>query len=178
MARPVVPGSLKYLMRRNAALSSASRGRCRATPRQWQLTGMDAFWPTACATGITVWDLPTGSPLALLPVSGEVKGVQFDPAGSILTSYPMTLRWPISSLPDGPVIGPPQLLQWYQTRDGFMNSRDGRVVAMANYDGGGLIFDADHPDRSRRILPHRDVRGIALSPDGRWLVTVRSETER
>ena len=104
-------------------------------------------------------------------MSGEVKGVQFDPAGSILTSYPMTLRWPISSLPDGPVIGPPQFLQWYQTRDGFTNSRDGSVVAMAIYDGGGLIFDADHPDRSRRILPHRDVRGIALSPDGRWLVT-------
>jgi WD40 repeat protein len=129
------------------------------------------FVANSCATGITVWDLPTGSPLALLPVSGEVKCVQFDPAGSILTSYPMTLRWPISLLPDGPVIGPPQLLQWYQTRDGFMNSRDGCVVAMANYDGGGLIFDADHPDRSRRILPHNDVRGIALSPDGRWLVT-------
>ena len=83
----------------------------------------------------------------------------------------MTLRWPISSRPDGPTIGPPQFLQWYQTRDGFSCSRDGRVVAMAIYDGGGLVFDADQPDRSRRILPHRDTRGIALSPDGRWFVT-------
>ena len=83
----------------------------------------------------------------------------------------MTLRWPISSPPDGPTIGPPQLLQWYQTRDGFSCSRDGRHRRLAIYNGGGLVFDADQPTHSRRILPHRDTRGIALSPDGRWLVT-------
>ena len=83
----------------------------------------------------------------------------------------MTLRWPISSRPDGPTIGPPQLLQWYQTADGFSCSRDGRVVAMALYNGGGLVFDPDQPTTSRRFLPHRDTRGIALSPDGRWVVT-------
>jgi Tetratricopeptide repeat/WD domain, G-beta repeat/WD40-like Beta Propeller Repeat len=63
-------------------------------------------------------------------------------------------------------------LQWYQTGDGFSLSRDGRVVALAIYNGGGLVFDADQPINSRRILPHRDTREIALSPDGQWLVTL------
>ena len=38
------------------------------------------------------------------------------------------------------------------------------------YDGGGMVFDAENPDR-RRFLPQRDTRSIALSPDGRWVVT-------
>jgi serine/threonine protein kinase/WD40 repeat protein len=125
----------------------------------------------ACRKGIMLWDLPSGTPLSILPVSSMASHVQFDPAGSILTSSPMTLRWPISSRPDGTTIGPPQLLQWYGTRDGFSRSRDGRVVALAIYNGGGLVFDADQPANSRRLMPHRDTRGITLSPDGRWLVT-------
>jgi serine/threonine protein kinase/WD40 repeat protein len=125
----------------------------------------------ACRNGIMLWDLPSGTPLSSLRVSGLVGQVQFDPAGSILTSAPMTLRWPISSRPDGTTIGPPQFLQWYGTRDGFSCSRDGRVVALGIHNGGGLVFDADQPANSRRFMPHRDTRGITLSPDGRWLVT-------
>ena len=129
------------------------------------------YLATASANGIILWDVPTGKLLARLPVDGVVKRVQFDAAGSILTSSPMTLRWPISSRPVGPMIGPPELLQWYQTGDGFSCSRDGRVVAMAIYNGGTLIFDADQPTHTRRVLPQRDARGIDLSPDGRWVVT-------
>jgi hypothetical protein len=112
-----------------------------------------------------------GTPLAQLPVSGRVKSVQFDPAGSLLTSHPMTLRWPITSGPHGSTIGPPQRLQLYQYHDGFAGSRDGRLVALAIYDGGGLVFDADQPTTSRRLLPHRDARGVNVSPDGRWVIT-------
>ena len=78
--------------------------------------------------------------------------------------------------PRWPVIGPPQLLQWYQTRDGFMNSRDGCVVAMANYDGG-LIFMPIIPivpDASCLITMYV----IALSPMAAGSRShVRSETE-
>jgi WD40 repeat protein len=120
--------------------------------------------------GITLWDLPTGVPLATLPVTTAVSSVQFDPTGALLTGHPLTLRWPISASPDGHTIGPPQFLQWYQTWDGFSCSRDGRVIGLAIYDGGGMVFDAENPDR-RRFLPHRDTRSIALSADGRWVVT-------
>ena len=44
-------------------------------------------------------------------------------------------------------------------------------MALAIYDGGGLVFDPEHPTDSRRFLPHRDARAIAVSPDGRWVVT-------
>ena len=120
--------------------------------------------------GITLWDLPTGAALATLPVTTAVSNVQFDPTGALLTAHPLTLRWPISSSPDGHTIGPPQFLQWYQTWDGFSCSRDGRSIALAIYHGGGMVFDAENPDR-RRFLPQRDTRAIALSPDGRWAVT-------
>ena len=123
------------------------------------------------ANGITVWDLPSGTPLALIPVTSSVSHVFFDPAGAMMTGHPMTLRWPISSGVSGSTIGPPQLLQWYQTADGFAGSQDGRLTAMAIYSGGGLVFDPDHPTDSRRFLPHSDARGLAVSLDGRWVVT-------
>ena len=121
--------------------------------------------------GVTVWDLPSGTPLALLPVPPVVADIQFDPSGSLLTSSPLTLRWPISSGLAGTSIGPPQFLQWYQTMHGFSSSKDGKVVAEAIYKGGGLIFDPENPDSSRRFLPHLDTHGIAVSPDGRRVVT-------
>ena len=51
--------------------------------------------------GITLWDLPTGVALATLPVTTAVSSVHFDPTGALLTGHPLTLRWPISSSPDG-----------------------------------------------------------------------------
>ncbi len=126
---------------------------------------------TASTKGITIWDLPSGTPLALLPRTVGETRIQFDPAGAILTSYPLTLRWPISSDGSRTQIGPPQLLQWYHTRGGFSRSGDGRVVALALYNGGGLVFDPERPNVSRLFLPHRDARGIAVSPDGQRVAT-------
>ena len=125
----------------------------------------------ASTKGITIWDLPSGTPLALLPSTFGDTHIQFDPAGAILTSYPLTLRWPISSDGSRTIVGPPQLLQWYQTEQGFSRSQDGRVVALGLYNGGGLVFDPERPSVSRRFLPHHDARGIAVSPDGRQVVT-------
>jgi eukaryotic-like serine/threonine-protein kinase len=125
----------------------------------------------ACANGFTVWDLPSGTPVALLPMTSSAHHIQFDPAGAILASDPLMLRWPISSDPSGSTIGPPQLLQWHQTTDEFSGSRDGRLVAMPVYPVGGVVFDPECPARSQRFLPHHDARGIVVSPDGRWVVT-------
>jgi eukaryotic-like serine/threonine-protein kinase len=121
--------------------------------------------------GITLWDLTSGRPVALLPFTSGFSHVAFDPAGAVLTSYPLTLRWPISTGPSGFTVGPPQLLQWYQTADGLSCSKDGRVVALAIYAGGGLAFDPEQPALSRRFLPHTDTRGITVSPDGQRIVT-------
>ncbi len=56
------------------------------------------------------------------------------------------------------------------TFDVMSGSRDGRVVALAIYDGGGIVFDAEHREE-RHLLPQRDTRDITVSPDGRWVVT-------
>src|SRR5206468_1653140 len=43
--------------------------------------------------------------------------------------------------------------------------------ASAMYDDGGLVFEAQNPQHARWLRPHSDVRHIAISPDGRWVVT-------
>ena len=123
------------------------------------------------ARGITIWDLGSGMPLGLLPVTPGVARALFDPAGAILTSHPLALRWPISRTPNNEKIGPPQLLSTDQTIDGFSLSADGRLVALATYDGGGVVLSTDPESASRRVLPHQDTRGVAVSPDGKRVVT-------
>jgi serine/threonine protein kinase/WD40 repeat protein len=121
---------------------------------------------------VTVWDLPTGTTLATLPVRGDTYRVLFDGSGAVLTDLPALLRWPITEAPDGTTtIGPPQMLQPRGTQDGFAITPDGRTIAAAMYNDGGLVFDAQNPQRTRWLRPHRDVRFIAVSPDGRWVVT-------
>ena len=121
---------------------------------------------------MTVWDLPTGATLATLPVTGDAHRVLFDASGAVLTELPALLRWPVTEAPDGATtIGPPQLLHPQGTQDGFAITPDGRTIAAAMYNDGGLVFDAQNPQHARWLRPHRDVRYIAISPDGRWVVT-------
>jgi serine/threonine protein kinase/WD40 repeat protein len=121
---------------------------------------------------VTVWDLPTGSTLATLPVTGNTHRVLFDASGAVLTSLPALLRWPVTEAPGGvTTVGPPQVLQPRGTRDAFAITPDGRTVAAAMYNEGGLVVDVQNPERTRWLSPHRDVRYIAVSPDGRWVVT-------
>jgi eukaryotic-like serine/threonine-protein kinase len=121
--------------------------------------------------GLTIWDVASGTPLGRLPVTPGVAHALFDPSGAILTSHPLTLRWPISTTAGATTIGPPQLLSSDQTIDAFSSSADGRVVALAAYDGGGVVLSTDPANPSRRVLPHADTRGITVSPDGKWVVT-------
>ena len=45
--------------------------------------------------------------------------------------------------------------------------RSGRVVAMANHDYAYVAT----PERTIRVGPLDDCRGVAVSPDGQWLAT-------
>jgi len=38
---------------------------------------------------------------------------------------------------------------------------------------GALVLHADQPDKLIKLEPHDDVRNVAVSPDGRWVVTGR-----
>jgi serine/threonine protein kinase/WD40 repeat protein len=119
----------------------------------------------------TVWDLPSEATLATLPVEPTHR-ILFDASGAVLTGLPALLRWPVTEAPGGATtIGPPQLLQRRGTRDGFAITPDGRTIAAAMHHDGGLVFDARNPQSARWLGPQRDVRNIAISPDGRWVVT-------
>jgi eukaryotic-like serine/threonine-protein kinase len=166
---------------RIGTLALASQGECRSLVRDSAPTSSDIMAlavdsagrqiAAADSKGITIWDLVAKRPLASLPVSMSVKHVHFDHAGALLTSYPLTLRWPISSSAGGGTIGPPQLLSLAGTWQGFSCSGDGQVVALA-MNNGGLVFETDDPSRPGRLLPHQDARGIAVSPDGARVATV------
>ena len=106
-----------------------------------------------------------------MPVLGNVRNVHFDRTGAVLTSYPLTLRWPISSRAGGGTFGPPQLLSLVGTWQGFSCSGDGHVIALA-MSNGGLVLETDDPSRPGRLLPHEDARGVAVSPDGERVATV------
>jgi tetratricopeptide (TPR) repeat protein len=103
---------------------------------------------------------------------GRAQKILFDASGAILTESPVLLRWPVTEAPDGAAtIGPPQILQPRGTDVGFAITPDGRTIAAAMLNDGGLVFDAQNPQQTRWLRPQRDVRAIAISPDGRWVVT-------
>ena len=116
----------------------------------------------AVTTGsaVTVWDLPTGATLATLPVTGDAHRVLFDASGAVLTELPALLRWPVTEAAGGATtIGPPQILQPRGTQDGFAITPDGRTIAAAMYNDGGLVFDARNP-RARPLVPPAPRRAL------------------
>jgi serine/threonine protein kinase/WD40 repeat protein len=122
-------------------------------------------------TAVTVWDLATGATLATLPVGGGGHQALFDASGALLTESPALLRWPVSETPEGRgTIGPPLVLSPRGTKDGIAITPDGRTMALAAYNDGSLVLDVVEPHRARWLRPQRDVRFIAISPDGRWVV--------
>ena len=121
---------------------------------------------------VLVWDLATGGTLAELPLAAVGRDILFDASGAALTIAPFLLRWPIREAPDGATtIGPPQKLGRPDMQDVVAISRDGGTIAVAMNEEGALVFDARDPQRARYLHPHRDVRHIAVSPDGHWVVT-------
>ncbi|HXY36142.1 MAG TPA: WD40 repeat domain-containing serine/threonine-protein kinase [Planctomycetaceae bacterium] len=138
----------------------------------------------ACAmsNGFGLWDLVTGGELGFIPSSHRANNrVVFEPSGGLLTlSYNGLSRWPLSkgSLATGELsIGPPEALP-LPNGEGLDQSRDGRVVVTADRAAasqlryaGGWILHRDQPTQPIRLDPGADLNHIAVSPDGRWVVT-------
>ncbi len=135
--------------------------------------------------GFALWDLPTGMELDFLEGS-RFNFVAFEhrPTGKVVAQTPeetlLTMqvdglfRRPIRALPgSGTVhIGAAQKLPVPAADAGFAQSRAGRVLASAQFEGA-LVLHADQPDKPFKLEPHDDVRHVAVSPDGRWVTTGR-----
>jgi serine/threonine protein kinase/WD40 repeat protein/tetratricopeptide (TPR) repeat protein len=126
--------------------------------------------------GVGLWDVPSCREVAFLPID-YTENVLFEPSGSLLTyGYAGLNRWTIKppARSGGEwTIGPPQtLLHAYSWDRRIAVSRDGKVVAAAIVDGA-VVFNAERGNQPMRLGPHsNDVRRIAVSPDGRYVVSV------
>jgi WD40 repeat protein len=137
----------------------------------------------ACAMsdGFGLWDLATGAELGFIPSEWRNNFVRFEPSGALLTlSYAGLSRWPIGTRLDATgelSVGPPEPLPLPNGED-LDQSRDGRVIVTGDRSAatqlpyaGGWILHADRTKEPIRLDPGADIRHIAISPDGRWVVT-------
>jgi serine/threonine protein kinase/WD40 repeat protein len=143
------------------------------------------FYPTvhpngrilAAATqdGVGLWDLETGRALAPLRLGGTY-GVLFEPGGTLVTNSPSGLRqWPVRPILSSRGrwrIGPPQRLPVSGSNCEVACSQDGRILAVARHEDA-VVLRQDTPGATPGMFSHAgdDIRMVAVSPDGRWLVT-------
>jgi hypothetical protein len=131
--------------------------------------------------GVALCDLVSGSQLDFIPRAFGL--VLFEPSGALLTLIaPAGLsRWHIRKEANGDhawVIGPPERLP-LPPGHGLDQSRDGKVIVSCartigpqQAHAGGWILHADRPKEPIPLDAGADIYSIAVSPDGRSVVTV------
>jgi serine/threonine protein kinase/WD40 repeat protein len=136
----------------------------------------------AMSDGFGFWDLASGSELGFVPGDGDNLRALFQPSGALLILGPTGLsRWNVKSDAGAKgryIIGPPERLP-LPTGHCLGQSRDGRVIVTCSRTvgaelphAGGWILHADRPDRPIRLDAGQDIQWIAVSPDGRLVITV------
>jgi serine/threonine protein kinase/WD40 repeat protein len=137
----------------------------------------------AKADGVGLWDLASGSQVAFIQAAGPNNRVLFEQSGALLTLLLPTglSRWPIRKEANAGrawVVGPPERLP-LPRGDDLDQSRDGKVIVSCDRTvgahqayAGGWILHADRPKEPIRLDAGADIDCIAVSPDGRWVVTL------
>ncbi len=119
--------------------------------------------------GVVLWDIAHGTELAFLQI-GKAEKLLFEASGDLLTSGSIGVRrWPVRLDPDRGEfrIGPPHSLPLPAGSEEIAQDRSGRVVALAGFDTAYV----QTPERSFAVQPLDDVRSVAVSPGGEYLVT-------
>ena len=119
--------------------------------------------------GAVLWDLARGTELAFLPI-GNAWSLMFEPSGDLITNG-VDRRAAVAGSPRPDRgefrIGPPRRLRLPASLGGIARDRSGRIVAKANHNYAYVAT----PERTIRVGPLDDCRGVAVSPDGQWLAT-------
>jgi WD40 repeat protein/tetratricopeptide (TPR) repeat protein len=125
--------------------------------------------------GVRLWDLATGEEVCWIPLDRRYNiSLAFASSGALVTNGPDgLLHWPLQAAAASSTalrIGPPRYL-FEGTGAPIAVSKDGQVLAQARHSRGALVLSQDRPGRQLLLGPQVDVRGIAVSPDGRFAVT-------
>jgi len=139
------------------------------------ISGDGRVLASACYAGVRIWDFVHGRQVALLPTGSSASAV-FHPDDTALftISDSGVLRWPIDAGPEVIRFGPPELLLDQPGHELFQSciSAEGRTLVVASRKlGHALVFDLQQTGKFRKIGPHRAMRYVALSPNGKWLAT-------
>ena len=122
--------------------------------------------------GVGLWDVDHDVAIASLSI-GETTSVLFEPSGDLLVVCQRRLmRWRVSDVAgeSSPIrVGPPEFLPVTGAVAIALGGR-GRLLGVTQ-PGGATVLDLDRPGRSIWLGPQRDVRSIAVSPDGLWAAT-------
>jgi serine/threonine protein kinase/WD40 repeat protein len=127
--------------------------------------------------GVGLWDLASGKLLTFLEESSN-NFVLWEPAeppepgALVIMGQKGLFRRPIRhDAATGMVhVGTPQKLALPGTARNVAQSQDGRVLASAQSEGA-VVCRADQPNQLIRLGPHKDVRSVAVSPNGEWVAT-------
>lgn len=130
----------------------------------------DRLVAASMANGVALWDLKTGSPLTVVPVTGCL-GTTFDPSGKIiagslreLVCFDVAMDEP--ALATATISGRQPILSQVGANQVAAN---GKSVAASTF-GGAAVWRKD----SGSIIhcgPHYDARNVDVSPDSRWVAT-------
>ena len=124
--------------------------------------------------GVILWDLARKTELGLLPIGNAWHSI-FEPSGDLLTNGDAgVLRWAIQTdATNGAVrIGPPRILPLSGTYCQIVTDQTGQTVAVAAHQEAQVLLG----NRTIKIGPLDDCRGLSLSPDGKWLATINHVT--
>lgn len=124
--------------------------------------------------GVSLFDLETGLDVGNLPVGYALHPWFIPGTGDLLTySNQGLLRWPVTfseELSSAATIGPPEKLPCpAMVGTQVVSDRSGQVIAAAAGSSAFIIRNDDQ--RVIELKPLVDCRKIAVSPDGRWVVT-------
>jgi serine/threonine protein kinase/WD40 repeat protein/tetratricopeptide (TPR) repeat protein len=167
---------------RPVAIYELAHGREYRTLIRDPILGSSPRWSQAClgsldrdlliagaGDGIEFFDPASGRDLGFVPRPGRV-GVLGVPGELVTGDGGGLFRWPIQSDPAGLLrIGPAQRFA-SPAREWLACSRDGQVMASA-LRWGACVFRRDRPEQRLTLAVDQDVRHVAVSPDGRWVVT-------
>ena len=134
-------------------------------------------------SGFYFWDAQTGRELGAILSPESNNFVRFQRDGTLLTIDGRGVaRWPVRNESNGAgtkvTIGPPERLPLPPSNllcvsdDAQVIATCCRTVGIQEPFGGGWIWHANRPTEPIRVNPGTDVGHIALSPDGKWLVTI------